>query len=230
MSDYPIGALNALGLGVLTSVHPCGLATNVAAVSLLCAWAGNLRRALVAGLLYTLGRVFAYVCLGTLISYGALAVPWAADLLQRYAHKLLGPCLILAGMALSGLLGEPRRHASASARGSWAGVADKKTVGSFLLGAILAVSFCPISAVLFFALLIPLAISHASGVLYPAAYGIGTGVPVLAVVILAATGIRTLERRLTDSRWVTHWLPQGAGGVLIVGGVLYTLDHVYQLF
>ena len=59
MSDHLAGALNALGIGVLTSIHPCPLATNIAAVSFLCTWGRNLRRTLAAGLLYTLGRVFA---------------------------------------------------------------------------------------------------------------------------------------------------------------------------
>ena len=229
MSDYPVGALNALGIGVLTSIHPCGLATNIAAVSLLCTWAGDLRRTLAAGILYTLGRVFAYVCLGTLISYGALSVPQVANLLQQYANRLLGPCLILAGMLLSGLIGASKRHASTRARGACPGVAGKKIVGSFLLGAALAVSFCPVSAALFFAVLIPLAVSRGSGVLYPAAYGLGTGAPVIAVVLMAAKGITTLDRKLADSRWLAHWLPKGAGGLLIVIGVLYTLDHLYQL-
>lgn len=229
MSDYPVGALNALGIGVLTSVHPCGLATNIAAVSFLCTWAGNLPRTLAAGLLYIFGRVFAYVCLGTLISYGALSVPQVANLLQQYANRLLGPCLILAGMLLSGLIGASKRHASTFVKKRWADMANKKIAGSFLMGALLAVSFCPVSAGLFFAVLIPLAVSRGSGVLYPAAYGLGTGVPVLIVVILAATGITTLQRKLTDGRWLSHWLPKGAGGVLIVIGIFYTLDHLYQL-
>ena len=229
MSDYPAGALYAVGIGVLTSIHPCGLAANIAAVSVLCAWAGNLRRTLVAGVLYTLGRVFAYVCLGTLISYGALSVLHIADLLQRYANKLLGPCLILAGMLLAGLIRSPRRHARASAERRLAKSANRRTTGSFLLGAALAVSFCPVSAGLFFAVLIPLAISRESAVLYPAAYGVGTGIPVLAVVLLAATGITTIQRKLKHSRLVAQWLPKGAGGVLIVTGIIYTLDHLYQL-
>ena len=94
----------------------------------------------------------------------------------------------------------------------------------------MAVSFCPVSAGLFFAVLVPLAISRGSAVLYPAAYGVGTGVPVLVVVMLAATGIKAVERKLADKRWVAQWLQRGAGGLLIAIGILYTLDHVYQLF
>lgn len=230
MSDYLAGALSALGAGVLTSVHPCPLATNIAVVSFLCAWAGNLRRTIAAGALYVLGRVFAYVCLGILILYGALSVPRIANPLQQYANKLLGPCLVLAGMLLSGLIRTRRRHVPRAVGKSWAVLAERKILGSFLLGAVLAVSFCPVSAGLFFAVLVPLAISRGSGVLYPAAYGVGTGVPVLVAVMLTTTGITAIERKLTDRRWLAQWLQRSAGGLLIAIGILYTLDHVYQLF
>lgn len=229
MSEYLLGTLSALGLGILTSVHPCPLATNVAAVSFLCGSGGGVRRTFAAGLSYTTGRVLMYVCLGVLISYGALSVQHVANALQHYMSRLLGPFLILAGMLVSGLIPALGSRVLAPAARSRAGLAAGKTAGSFLLGVVLAVSFCPASAVLFFGVLIPLAISRGAGLLFPVAYGIGTGIPVLIAVISISKGISVVERGIKDKGLSKSWLPKIAGGVLIAIGVYYTLDHVYRL-
>lgn len=50
------------------------------------------------------------------------------------------------------------------------------------LGVLFALSFCPVSAAIFFGTLIPLAL--------PSVYGIGTALPVFAFAILIATGAR----------------------------------------
>ena len=46
----------ALWLGVLTSISPCPLATNIAAISFLGRRVGSPRAVLLSGLLYTAGR------------------------------------------------------------------------------------------------------------------------------------------------------------------------------
>ena len=58
-----IGAGSALWLGLLTSMSPCPLATNVAAISYLGRRLDEPRQVLGAGLLYTAGRTVAYVAL-----------------------------------------------------------------------------------------------------------------------------------------------------------------------
>ncbi|PIX47848.1 MAG: cytochrome C biogenesis protein, partial [Armatimonadetes bacterium CG_4_8_14_3_um_filter_66_20] len=50
----------ALWLGVLTSISPCPLASNVAAISFVARDLTQPRRVLLSGLLYTLGRTVAY--------------------------------------------------------------------------------------------------------------------------------------------------------------------------
>ena len=52
-------------------------------------------------------------------------------------------------------------------------------LGGFPLGALFALAFCPYSAVLFFAVLIPLALRTAEGFAMPGMFAIGTGIPVL---------------------------------------------------
>jgi len=68
-------------------------------------------------------------------------------------------------------------------------VADWGMIGGFLLGALFALAFCPYSAVLFFGVLIPLALKSAGGVTLPAVYAIGTGLPVLVFGTLLSAGV-----------------------------------------
>lgn len=229
MSGYLWGALSALGLGLVTSLHPCSLATNVAALSCLSRWTSSFRRVLAAGLLYAAGRIFAYVCLGALISLGAFSVPQAADVLQYYAGRLLGPLLVLSGMLVSGLLPAPHGLELSARVRSWTGGDDRKLAGSFLLGALLAAAFCPASAALFFGSLLPLAFSQGSRLGYPVAYGVGTGLPVVAMAVAFTTGVAATERKLKARRLLERWVVRAAGVVLISMGVYLTLHKVYRL-
>ncbi len=229
MSEYLPGALSALGLGILTSVHPCPLATSVASISLLCVWAGGTPKALAAGLLYTFGRVLTYLCIGVLIVYGALSAPASAQLLRYHAGRLLGPFLIVAGMLVSGLITVPETRAQKAGLGLRARLGERSLWGGFLLGIVSAVSFCPASAGLFFGVLIPLAVSHGSTVLYPVSYGVGTGLPVLAAVVLFSKGASFFEPGSARRGFLKSWLPKAAGCALVGGGVYFTLHRVYHL-
>ena len=67
MNGYWIAAGSALWLGILTSISPCPLATNIAAVSYVSRNLGQSWKTIVSSLLYTLGRVIAYSVLGALV-------------------------------------------------------------------------------------------------------------------------------------------------------------------
>ena len=61
--------------------------------------------------------------------------------------------------------------------------------GAGLLGILFALSFCPVSAALFFGSMLPLAVNkNGTSVLLPSAYGAGTGVPVFVFAVLIALG------------------------------------------
>ncbi|MBP7056667.1 MAG: sulfite exporter TauE/SafE family protein, partial [Candidatus Omnitrophica bacterium] len=114
-----LAILSALWLGVLTSISPCPLATNIAAVSFISKRIVHPRAVLMAGLAYTAGRMIAYAMLGFLIIGSLLSVPIAANFLQKYMNKALGPILILVGLFLldifkfsmgSMTLSEKRQH------------------------------------------------------------------------------------------------------------------------
>lgn len=226
MTEMLAGLASALWLGILTSISPCPLATNIAAISYVGRRVDNPFKVFVTGLLYTGGRAITYLVLGVLLVASLLSVPSVSHVLQKYMNKLLGPILILIGMVLLELI---RFKTSGS------GVSEKmqKRVevwgmwGGLLLGIVFALSFCPISAALFFGSLIPIAVRIKSGLLIPAVYGIGTALPVLVFALLIAFGAKSIGRTFNRLASFELWARRITGVVFIVIGVYYSLAGIF---
>jgi len=228
MTELLLLAASALWLGILTSVSPCPLATNVAAISFIGRRMEGERWVLVGGLLYTAGRVLTYTVLGVLLVSSVLSAPSVALVLQKYMNQILGPVLILIGMVLLEIISLGSFGSGLAARLQQR--ADRWGVlGAFLLGVVFALSFCPVSAALFFGSLITIAVKAKSGILLPAVYGIGTGLPVLAFAILIAAGARSLAKVFDKVAAFEHWARRVTGVVFLGIGIYYTLAYVFRV-
>jgi len=95
---------SALWLGILTSISPCPLATNIAAVSYVGRQVGSARAILLSGALYTAGRTIAYTALGAAAVWSLMSIVAVSGFLQGTFHRLLGPLLIVVGLLLLGVL------------------------------------------------------------------------------------------------------------------------------
>ena len=84
MVTYLLYMVAALYLGILTSISPCPLATNVAAISYIGRKVDSPRLVINAGLLYTLGRCLLYLVLDALLTTTALSIPAVSVFLQKY--------------------------------------------------------------------------------------------------------------------------------------------------
>jgi len=211
----------ALWMGLLTSVSPCPLATNIAAISYLGREVGSRRRTLVGGLLYTLGRALAYTALAVILVGGLLSVPDVALFLQAHMNRVLGPLLVAVGLVLLEWVRLPsfgsRLYDRTADRLVKAGL-----VGALPLGAVLALAFCPVSAGLFFGGLIPLALDHRSSIWLPALYGFGTGLPVVVFSVLVSAGLAWAGTAFHRLRAVERWARRVTAVVVIVVGAYYT--------
>ncbi len=218
----------ALWFGVLTSISPCPLATNIAAISFIARKVENMRAVLLSGLLYAVGRTVAYLALGALITAGLLTSGEIALFLQRYLNQALGPVLILVGMLLLGLLGS-----TASITLVGAGVQQRAAKGGVgwaaLLGMLFALSFCPVSAGLFFGVLIPLSAANRSMVILPLVYGIGTSTPVIVFALLIAFASQRLGGAFNRLTQIERWIRLITGLIFVVAGIYYSLLYVYEL-
>ena len=107
MNEYLLGLGTAAWLGILTSISPCPLATNIAAVSFVARKANAPASAMWSGVLYTAGRMLAYVVVGALVVWSVLSLSKLSFGLQKYMHEALGPFLILIGVILAGWIKLP---------------------------------------------------------------------------------------------------------------------------
>ena len=176
MGQNPVPVIAAFFLGLMTAISPCPLATNITAIAYISKRIDSSRHTLLAGFIYTLGRMAAYIAVASIIVFFGMNIQFIALGLQHYGERLLGPFLVLCGIYLLDIFTFDRLPGGDLFSGFTAGLstrmADKGYLGAFLLGVIFALSFCPFSAVLFFAMLLPLAlgagdpVDHSGSVCY----------------------------------------------------------------
>ncbi len=228
MNPIIVASGGALWLGILTSISPCPLTTNIAAATYIGRSIGKSREIILSGLLYTLGRVLTYSVLGILLVTGLSSARQISGIVDGIANKLLGPILIVVGMFLLELVSLPfsteapggeALQEKAKSRGIW---------GAMILGILFALSFCPISAALFFGSLIPLALQHSSRVLLPVLYGVGTGLPVLVFSYIAAFSAQKMAQAFNKMQQFQLWARWITGGVFILAGIYYTVIYIFM--
>ena len=229
MTDILIAFGSALWLGILTSISPCPLATNVAAISFLAKKITHPFFVLLSGIAYTFGRMITYAILGFILINSILSIPQVAQFLQKYMVKALGPILIITGLILlniikvsiSGLSLSQKQHNKLAGAG---------VPGALLLGAIFALAFCPVSAALFFGSLIPLALQSKFGVTLPFIYGIGTGLPVLVFAVAIAMGVTSLSCWFNKLTKLEYYMRIVTGAIFILVGIYYIGIYILKLF
>lgn len=212
----------ALWLGILTSISPCPLATNIAAVSYVGRQVGSSRAILLVGGLYTAGRTLAYVALGAAAVWSLMSVVSVSNFLQSGFSRAIGPLLIVVGLLLLGVIKFNLRGGGVSDElqqrvdrwGVW---------GAGPLGIVFALSFCPVSAGLFFGSLVPMAANHGSPLLLPMVFGIGTALPVAIFAVLLAAGAGWLGRALDRVQTFELWARRITAVVFIGVGIYETL-------
>ncbi|MFH0732612.1 MAG: aromatic aminobenezylarsenical efflux permease ArsG family transporter [Candidatus Omnitrophota bacterium] len=227
--DILIAFGSALWLGILTSISPCPLATNIAAISFLSKKITQPVLVFISGFAYTLGRMAAYAILGWIIISSLLSVPQVAQFLQRYMVKALGPLLIIAGFFLLEII-TIRLPGISLSENHRSKLAESGAPGAFILGFILALAFCPVSAALFFGSLIPLALNSKAGTLLPFIYGVGTGLPVFIFAVAIALGFTSMSRwfhKITRLEYYTRII---TGVIFILVGLYYTGIYILKVF
>lgn len=228
MSESLLAAGSALWLGILTSISPCPLASNIAAVSYVGRRVGAPQRVLLAGVVYSLGRAVTYVAVAGVVVASLLSVPSISLFLQQRMNQVLGPVLVLTGLVMLGALRPPwtggREVGALEHRLGGAGV-----LGAGGLGVLFALSFCPVSAGLFFGGLLPLATGTGSRFLLPAIYGIGTGLPVILVAAVLAAGVGGIGRTFDVLTRIERVATRVTGVVFVLAGAYLVLTHLVGL-
>ena len=225
MGESPVPIVAAFFLGLMTAISPCPLATNITAIAYISKRIDSSRHTLLTGFVYTLGRMAAYITVASVIVFFGMNIQIVALGLQHYGERLLGPFLVLCGIYLLDIF-----HFDTLPGKSWfsrftsgvlARLVDKGYLGAFLLGVVFAMSFCPFSAVLFFAMLIPLALGTGDPVLIPAVFALATGLPVIVVSYMLVKGVGKCSGIIQKIGAAECWIRRAVAVVFIVIGVYY---------
>lgn len=229
-SSTSIPVITALLLGLMATIGPCTMATNIAALAYMGRKLTDRKYSIATSALYTLGRMLTYTVLGVLIIYLGLSIPGVSLFLQEVGEKALGPFLIVIGLLM--LIIDRVSFGGAGNRLSSMGnkVADWGMWGGLPLGAIFALAFCPYSAVLFFAVLLPLAIKTSGGVTLPAFFAIGTGLPVLLFGLLISFGVASISRWVDAIGRSEKIIRIVIAVIFIAIGIYYMVPWVVSLF
>ena len=207
-------------LGVLTSISPCPLATNIAAVAYISRDIKSPGHAILNSITYTLGRIFTYFALGAMIILGGISVIDLSLTTQSIHGTILGIILITAGILLLGLINFNFNFGGGSITEKLSKkAANFGLLGAFFIGVLFALAFCPYSAILFFGTLIPLGLASNEGVILPLFYGLGTGLPVLLFAGLFYFGAQGINRHVQNVSRFEKILRKVIGVIFIVIGL-----------
>ncbi len=220
IDNYNIPILSAMVLGLMTAISPCPLATNITATAYISKNIADKRKVFLSGVVYSLGRAFSYTAIGLILYFGASKFH-VARFFNQNGEKFLGPLLIITGLIMLNVLklnflGKSNFQDKFTQR-----LNDKGLLGSFLIGVVFAMAFCPYSGAMYFGMLIPMTISSADGLYLPVVFALGTGLPViLFTYLLAFTAgkVSIFYKKITKIEKVMRVL---AGVVFVLTGLYY---------
>lgn len=222
LENNNIPVLSAFVLGLMTAISPCPLATNITATAFISKNIASKKKVFFSGILYSLGRAFTYTTIGLILFFGANKFH-VARFFNQNGEKYLGPLLIVIGLIMLNVIRFNFFNKMNFSDKLSEKFKDKGLLGSFLIGAVFALAFCPYSGALYFGMLIPMTISSIDGLYLPLIFAFGTGLPVLLFTYLlafTASSIGAFYNKITKIEKAMRTI---AGVVFIITGIYYML-------
>ena len=224
-SSTPI--FTAFLLGLLTALSPCPLATNITAIGFISKDIENKHKMFFNGLLYTFGRIVTYVGIAMIlipILKRGSSIFAIQKKIGEYGEILLPPVLILIGLFM--LFGDKLKLPKFGYSGNRSeGLKKYGGIGTFLLGVLFALAFCPTSGVFYFGMLIPMASVDASSYLLPLVFAIATGLPVVLVAWILSYSISNIGTFYNKISIFQLWFSRIVAIVFIAIGVYYGIIY-----
>ena len=220
IDSYNIPLLSAFLIGIMTSISPCPLATNITAIAYISKDIKTVKNTLLNGLFYTLGRGVSYTLLATLIHFGLSSFK-ISSIFQGWGDKFLGPVLIIIGLIMADVIKLNIGSNSQKFEKIKLCLASKGYFGSLLLGMLFALAFCPYSGVLFFGVLIPMVLKSNESLLLPPLFALGTGLPVIVFSFIIAFSANRISKVFSKVSKVETVIRKATATIFIVVGIYY---------
>ncbi len=221
MGTSEIGIIAAFFIGLMTAISPCPMATNITAIAYASKKIDNSKHTIMVGFFYTLGRMLTYVLIASAIVWFGLNTQSIALTLQKYGDKILGPLLLIVGIIMLDVIKINFFKSSDKLNKLKEKLAGKGFLGSFLLGVIFALAFCPFSAVLFFGMLIPIALKAGDGIIIPSVFAFATGLPVIIFSFILVYSVSKLGKIMNKIGTFEKWMRKIVAIIFILAGLYY---------
>ena len=227
-AEFLAAAFTALWAGFITSLSPCPLATNIAALTYISKHSGSHRLAVLShGGLYALGRALAYIITGFLLVNSLLSVPSFSFFMQKYGSQALSPLLVLAGMYMLDMFGRGFEGLNMFDLSKYK--AGAGGLASLLMGFVFALAFCPIAAALYFGVILPLAAKNSAPFSLPLLYGLGTALPVVAMAVVLDLGFKKISAVASLAGKFQAYAKPATAWVFISCGVYLGLKYIFTI-
>ena len=220
IDTYNIPVLTAFLIGILASISPCPLATNITAIAYISKDLKTPKHTLLNGLFYTLGRAVSYTLLAALIYFGFSSFN-IASLFQGWGDKVLGPVLVFLGLIMLDVIKLNFKTKNDKIEPLKKKLATKGYFGSFLLGCLFALAFCPYSGVMFFGVLIPLVLRANEALLLPSLFAFGTGLPVIIFSFLIAFSMQKVGEAFSIVQKIEKISRKAVATIFLLVGIYY---------
>lgn len=226
MGSNEVPYIASFFIGLMMAISPCPLATNITAIAYVSRRIDKSRHTLLVGFLYTLGLMTTYVSIASLIVYVGLNTQSIALSLQKYGKELLGPLLVFIGLVMLEVIKFDGVKMPAGTEKLKEDLANRGYFGGFLLGVVFALAFCPFSAVLYFGMLIPLALKTGDAIAVPAVFAFATGLPVILFSFVLVSGISKLGTVMNKLQTFEKWNRRLVAIVFLFVGIYYILQNL----
>ncbi|MFH0875399.1 MAG: aromatic aminobenezylarsenical efflux permease ArsG family transporter [archaeon] len=223
MGSSNIPLLAAFFIGLMTAISPCPLATNITAIAFISRKIEHSKHTFLVGLIYTIGRMFTYVLIASLIVLAGTNTQGIALFLQKYSEKIIGPLLLLFGLIMLEIIKLPISESNGKLDKIKEKLSRKGYLGSFLLGVLFALAFCPFSGVLYFGMLIPLALKAGDAFFIPGVFAIATGLPVIIFSLILSYSVSKIGSVMNKVSQVEKLVRIGASIIFIIIGIYYII-------
>ncbi len=222
-SSWPI--LSAWALGLLTAISPCPLATNITATAYIARTLEGKKKVLLSGFLYTLGLAFTYTTIAVIISLGASKFH-VARFFQGNGEKFVGPIMIIIGLIMLNVIKLNFLGKSDLKEKLGDKFKNKGLLGSFLLGALFAMAFCPYSGAMYFGILVPMTIKSEMGITLPLFFALGAGSLVFFFTLVIAFSMQKMGKYFNAITKIEKVMRYIAALLFISTGVYYVLIYM----
>ncbi|HRS67756.1 MAG TPA: aromatic aminobenezylarsenical efflux permease ArsG family transporter [Paludibacteraceae bacterium] len=217
-------------LGLVFALDPCAILTNIASIGYLGRDITTPKRVFRNGLWYTLGRTLAFGLLGGILMWllhSGAEILHVQDFFAEYGELLLIPFLIIMGALMF--------VADLFPSFKWSLIPDsveqrmkQSAWGSFLLGAILSLAFCPTNAMIFFGMLVPLGAHAEAGWLLLLVFALTVALPVILISWILAFSLESISRFYASIQKVGNYFRWAVGAFFILLGLFFLFEHLLE--